>query len=66
MSTVPEALVAHHAGMEVLAVSTITNVCIDQIDFAHEPSHAEIQEAGAIIVPRLTSLLMGILGKLAA
>jgi purine-nucleoside phosphorylase len=65
MSTVPEALVAHHAGMEVLAVSTITNVAIDAIDASHEPSHEEVQEAGKVIVPRLTALLLGVLGKLA-
>ena len=64
MSTVPEALVAHHAGMDVLAVSTITNIAIDRIDAAHEPTHEEVQQAGAIIVPRLTTLLLGVLEKL--
>lgn len=65
MSTVSEALVAHHAGMEVLAISTITNTTIDVIDAAHEPSHEEVQEAGKIIVPRLSDLLLGVVAKLA-
>ncbi len=65
MSTVPEALVAHHAGMEVLAISTITNTTIDTIDAAHEPSHEEVQEAGQIIVPRLSELLLGVVERLA-
>ncbi len=65
MSTVPEALVAHHAGMEVLALSTITNIAIDMIDAAHEPSHEEVQEAGKIIVPRLSDLLLGVVARLA-
>jgi purine-nucleoside phosphorylase len=64
MSTVPEAIVAHHAGMEVLAVSTITNLCIDELDAASEPSHEEVQTAGRVIVPRLTKLLMGVLAGL--
>jgi purine-nucleoside phosphorylase len=66
MSTVPEALVAHHAGMEVLAVSTITNVAIDELDAEGEPTHEEVQAAGAVIVPRLTQLLMGVLEGLRA
>jgi purine-nucleoside phosphorylase len=32
MSTVPETLVAHHAGLEVLAISTITNMAIDDLN----------------------------------
>jgi purine-nucleoside phosphorylase len=66
MSTVPEAIVAHHAGMEVLALSTITNVCIDGLDADNEPTHEKVNAAGKIIVPRLTQLLIGVLGKLAA
>ncbi len=66
MSTVPEAMVAHHAGMEVLALSTITNVCIDQMDAGSEPTHEEVNAAGKIIVPRLTQLLLGVLKELAA
>ena len=64
MSTVPEVLVAHHAGMQVLAFSTITNICIDQVDVEHEPSHEEVNEAGKIIVPRLTKLVKGVLASL--
>jgi purine-nucleoside phosphorylase len=64
MSTVPEAVIAHHAGMEVLAISTITNICIDELDADGEPSHEEVQAAGAVIVPRLTQLLVGVLEQL--
>ena len=64
MSTVPEALVAHHAGMEVLALSTITNVTIGELDAEGEPTHQEVMDAGRIIVPKLTQLLLGVLGQL--
>ena len=66
MSTVPEALVAHHAGMQVLGISTITNVAIDQLDAVREPSHQEVKDAGAVITPKLTKLLLGILAGLEA
>ncbi len=65
MSTVPEVMVAHHAGMDVLAISTITNLAIAEPDSDHAPSHEEVMDAGAIIVPRLTRLLLGILERLA-
>ena len=61
MSTVHEAMVAHHAGMEVLAISTVTNMAIGVQDSGSEPTHEEVNEAGKLIVPRLTELLMGVL-----
>ena len=64
MSTVAETVVAHHAGMEVLGLSTITNVAVDVLDADVEPSHQEVMDAGKIIVPRLTSLLLGVLARL--
>ena len=56
MSTAAEAMVAHHAGLEVLGLSTITNVAIAQLEATGQPSHQEVVEAGAVIVPRLTAL----------
>jgi len=64
MSTVPEALVARHADMDVLGISTITNVAISQGDSGTEPTHEEVNEAGKIIVPRLTQLLLGLVAEL--
>ncbi|CAN5397517.1 purine-nucleoside phosphorylase [soil metagenome] len=64
MSTVNEALVARHAELEVLAISTITNRCIDTLDSDTEPTHEEVMEAGKVIVPRLTKLMLGLLEKL--
>ena len=61
MSTVNEALVARHAGMRVMACSGITNSTIDAIDTELETNHEEVLEAGEVIVPRLTSLLKGVL-----
>ncbi|RLT44768.1 MAG: purine-nucleoside phosphorylase [Chloroflexi bacterium] len=64
MSTAPEVTVAHHAGMEVLGISSITNEAVDALDSVADTSHAEVLKTGAEIVPRLTRLLMGVLGKL--
>ncbi len=64
MSTAHEALVAHHAGLAVLAISTITNVAIDAVDVDEEPAHEEIAAAGQIIVPKLTMLVRGVLAQL--
>lgn len=66
MSTVPETIVAHHAGMAVLGISTITNICIDQLDADHEPTHEEVNAAGKIIVPRITRLILSITNRLAS
>lgn len=64
MSTVPEALVAVHAGIEVLGISTITNVAVDQLDSDKETSEEEVMETGRIVVPQLTALLTAVLGRL--
>jgi purine-nucleoside phosphorylase len=61
MSTVHEVLVARHMRLRVLAISGITNVAIDQVDSDSDANHEEVLEAGALLVPRLTVLLRGIL-----
>jgi len=57
-------MVAHHAGMNVLGFSTITNVAIDELDAEGQPTHDEVMDAGKIIVPRLTELLLGVMQRL--
>lgn len=64
MSTVPEATVARHAGMRIMAVSGISNEAIDDVDSDRETTHEEVIEGGKIIVPRLTALLRGVLRRL--
>lgn len=64
MSTVHEVAVANHGGMRVMGFSSITNVAIDNIDSHDEVSHEEVLEVGSIIVPRLKSLLAGVLAEL--
>ncbi|MDD9956710.1 MAG: purine-nucleoside phosphorylase [Anaerolineaceae bacterium] len=65
MSTAHEVVVARHAGIRVLACSGITNVAIDEVNSDQEASHEEVLEAGAQLVPRLTTVLRGVLRGLA-
>jgi purine-nucleoside phosphorylase len=62
MSTVPEAIVAKHGGMQVLGISGISN----KIDLSGKnvASHEEVLEAGKVIVPKLTTLIKGVLAAL--
>ncbi len=64
MSTVPEATVARHGGLRVLGVSGISNITIDAPDSEAQTEHQEVLEAGKIIVPRLETILRGVLRKL--
>jgi purine-nucleoside phosphorylase len=64
MSTVPEVIVARHGGMRVLGISGISNVAIVDPSEGRETSHEEVLEAGKVIVPRLVSLIKGILPEL--
>jgi purine-nucleoside phosphorylase len=62
MSTVPSVLVARHAGMRVLGLSTITNMAIP--DKVKNVNHDEVLQVGKTAVPRLKSLLQGIIRQL--
>jgi purine-nucleoside phosphorylase len=62
MSTVPEATVAHHAGLRVLGISGISNEA--QMEPGSEVSHAEVLEAGKPLVAKLVPLIQEILNRL--
>ncbi len=64
MSTVNEATVARHAGLRVLAFSGITNEAIDTVNNVGETNHEEVLETGQVIVPKLVTLLKGVLGAI--
>ncbi|MBN1661764.1 MAG: purine-nucleoside phosphorylase [Anaerolineae bacterium] len=64
MSTVPEVTVARHGGIRVMGVSGISNVAVADPDAAQEATHEEVLMAGQKIVPRLTTLLCGVLSRL--
>jgi purine-nucleoside phosphorylase len=62
MSTVPEVIVAHHGGMRVLGISGISNKA--NLDGTTVTTHEEVIEAGRVIVPKLTTILRGVLERL--
>lgn len=62
MSTVPEAIVARHGNLRVLGISGISNK-ID-INGNNVASHEEVLEAGKVIVPKLSTLIKGVLARL--
>jgi len=64
MSTVPEVIVARHAGMRVLGFSGISNKA--NLDGSTITTHEEVLEAGEKIAPQLLSLLRGVLRRLSA
>ena len=63
-STVPEAMVACHAGMEVLAFSTITNLCVDNLEATHRPDAEEVVTAGRAAGEVYAKLLRTLLPRL--
>lgn len=62
MSTVPEVIVANHAGMKVFGISVITD--LGGKDIKEVPSHEEVQMAAVTAQPVTTSLLIGFLEKI--
>lgn len=59
MSTVPEVIVARQGGQRVLGISGISNKA--NLDGNTVTTHEEVLQAGAIIVPKLTAVLRGVL-----
>ena len=62
MSTVPEAIVAKHGGIRVVGFSGISNKA--NLDGSTITTHEEVLEAGEKIVPKLKSLILGLLERL--
>lgn len=59
MSTVPEVIAARHGGTRVLAFSGISNKA--NLDGNTPTSHEEVLEAGRVLVPKLETLIRGVL-----
>ena len=63
MSTVPEAMVANGLGMEVAAISCISNLAAGRSSQAL--SHEDVQKTSEEVLPKMTSLLTHLLPALA-
>ena len=62
MSTVPEVTVARHGSTRVLGLSGISNKA--NLDGSTPTTHAEVLEAGKVIVPKLSTIIQGVLSQL--
>jgi purine-nucleoside phosphorylase len=62
MSTVPEVIVARHGGMKVLGLSGISNKA--NLDGNTITTHHEVLEAGNMIVPKMTKIILSMLSNL--
>lgn len=62
MSTVPEVIVANHMGLEVLAISLVTNLAAGISDV--KLSHEEVVEAGRLAGVKFTSIVKKIIEKI--
>lgn len=61
MSTVPEVIVANHAGMSVFGVSVITD--LGGKDVTDVPTHEEVQKAAAAAQPKMMEIMRELIEK---
>lgn len=64
MSTVPEAICANYLGMDVLGVSTVTDMCIKEFQEGLAISHEEVLEAGKQAQGKVAKLLLKMTAEL--
>lgn len=62
MSTVPEVIVSHHAGLRTLGISGISNKA--NLDGNTITTHQEVLDAGMVMVPKLEKIIKSVLKKL--
>lgn len=61
MSTVPEVIVARHAGLEVFAISVITDIGIE--GKLVEVTHEEVQKAALAAQPKMTQIMRELINR---
>jgi purine-nucleoside phosphorylase len=64
MSTVPEVIAARHGSTRVLGISGITNVPSLEGKPQATTTHEEVLAAGKVLVPRMETIMRGVLGGL--
>ena len=62
MSTVPEVIVANHAGMKVFGMSIITDLGVE--GKIVEISHEEVQEVGNKVQPLMTQIMKELVAEI--
>lgn len=65
MSTVPEVIVARHSGIEVFAISVITDLGLEGVEL-EKVSHEEVQLAAAKAQPYMTAIMEGLINEFKA